>query len=125
MSNPIEFNGHSYTIAGWARKTGLRYGTLIKRFENGWTVERALTTPLSPRNVKRVPPPVASPSVVLPAFDLMKRADRAQQRELTRMLRQFSRDFAVIMERTMHRGVVADLPKKPSDRSLSVAQERT
>ncbi|WP_299803711.1 hypothetical protein [Tardiphaga sp.] len=98
--------------------------TLQNRFRSGWTVERALTVPVRSRATRRTTAPSASLSAGTIVKNMM-RADLAQQRELTRMLRQFSRDFAMIMERSMHRGVVDDLAEKPSDRSLSVAQDLT
>ncbi|MEH2469744.1 hypothetical protein V1281_001009 [Nitrobacteraceae bacterium AZCC 2161] len=123
MSPPrlIEFQGHTNTIAGWSRKLGISHVTLHMRFKNGWTVKRALTTPArAPRVAKPAPLPAAMPT----AFDKMKRANLVQQRELTRMLRQFSRDFALIMERSLDRGVVEFAADLPSDRSLPVARER-
>jgi hypothetical protein len=47
----------------------------------------------------------------------------ASQRAMTIMLRQFNRDLMLIMERTLDRGEVADFAEKPSDRTLSSAQE--
>lgn len=41
----IEFQGCVDTISGWAIKLKMCRQTLRRRFENGWSVERALTTP--------------------------------------------------------------------------------
>jgi hypothetical protein len=121
VSNAIEYNGHTDSIAGWSRRIGIPYGTLSKRFDNGWTTERALTTPLMLCKAHPIVPPITLPTII----HRMRHDSDAQQRELTRMLRQFNRDFAAIMERSLHRGVVADLAKLASDRSLSVAQGLT
>lgn len=42
----IEFQGESMTMIEWAETLGLEPHTLQKRFASGWSVERALTTPL-------------------------------------------------------------------------------
>lgn len=44
----IEHGGKTMTITQWARHLGIKKNTLIERFRNGWSVERALTT--APRN---------------------------------------------------------------------------
>lgn len=42
----LTFNGKTQCLAHWANETGLTYGTLWERIKvNGWSVERALTTP--------------------------------------------------------------------------------
>lgn len=41
----IEFNGITDTLSGWARRLSMDTSTLAERFERGWTLERALTTP--------------------------------------------------------------------------------
>lgn len=103
MSHIIKFNGHADTMSGWARKQGIAVHTLQNRFRSGWTIERALTVPVRSRPIRRTAKPTTSLSAGTVVKNMM-RADLAQRRELTRMLRQFSRDFAVIMERSMHRG---------------------
>jgi hypothetical protein len=43
---PVEFNGEVKTWMQWSESTGIAYATLKKRIEAGWSVERALSTPL-------------------------------------------------------------------------------
>lgn len=43
----IEYKGESHCITHWERITGIHRKTIAKRLDNGWTVERALTTPPS------------------------------------------------------------------------------
>ena len=42
----IEFQGETLSIAQWARKYGLPEQTVYNRLDAGWSVERALTTPV-------------------------------------------------------------------------------
>jgi hypothetical protein len=46
----LEFGGRSMCVADWALEIGIRRQSLEKRLKNGWSVERALTTPLPPRH---------------------------------------------------------------------------
>lgn len=47
-SRPIvEFRGERLTIAEWSERFGIRNRTLIGRFANGWSAERALLTPVA------------------------------------------------------------------------------
>jgi hypothetical protein len=39
----VTWRDETLTIAQWARKTGLGYGLLLRRFADGWDSERALT----------------------------------------------------------------------------------
>lgn len=41
----IEFNGETKSLTAWARDVGISRESLRDRFNNGWTVEAALTTP--------------------------------------------------------------------------------
>lgn len=41
----LTFDGETFTVAEWARKTGINVVTLYWRLKKKWTVERALTTP--------------------------------------------------------------------------------
>lgn len=41
----LEFRGESLPIATWCERLGLRRDTVWKRLADGWTVEKALTTP--------------------------------------------------------------------------------
>lgn len=47
----IEFRGETHHISDWARVLGMPRAALAKRLQQGWSVERALTTPvhLKPR----------------------------------------------------------------------------
>ncbi len=42
----LEFNGEKLCVAEWAEKIGIPGDTLKMRIRNGWSVERALTTPV-------------------------------------------------------------------------------
>lgn len=42
----IEFNGKTQCITEWAEEIGIAVGTLYQRLHKGWSVEKALTTPL-------------------------------------------------------------------------------
>jgi hypothetical protein len=46
----IEFDGESKTFSEWADSKNIPYDTLKKRFHEGWTIERALSTPLRKHN---------------------------------------------------------------------------
>lgn len=41
----LEHRGERYSIAEWARRTGLSYPCIQHRIERGWSIERTLTTP--------------------------------------------------------------------------------
>lgn len=41
----IEFNGRTQTITEWSREIGVSRGALSHRLAEGWSIERALTTP--------------------------------------------------------------------------------
>lgn len=42
----VTFKGETMIVSDWARRTGLPVGRLSHRLRCGWSVERALTTPL-------------------------------------------------------------------------------
>lgn len=42
----LTFNGTTKTMSEWARLLGIKYVTLKTRIRNGWSVEKALTTPV-------------------------------------------------------------------------------
>jgi len=42
----LEFNGITKSIADWADEYGMKYCTLHKRIVKGWSVQKALTTPV-------------------------------------------------------------------------------
>lgn len=41
----IELNGRTQTLIEWSEEIGINYKTLRYRLDQGWSVERALTTP--------------------------------------------------------------------------------
>jgi len=43
--NVISFNGQTKSLSNWALKIGLSRSALKDRFKNGWSIEKALTTP--------------------------------------------------------------------------------
>ena len=48
----LTFDGKSLTVAQWSKAIGIRPEALHKRLQHGWSVEDALTTPLSKRGRK-------------------------------------------------------------------------
>lgn len=42
----IFFNNENLTISQWAKKLNISYHTLFLRLKNGWSIEKALTTPI-------------------------------------------------------------------------------
>lgn len=38
----LNHKGESLTLAEWSRKTGIRYGSLLRRIKNNWPLDRAL-----------------------------------------------------------------------------------
>jgi hypothetical protein len=48
-SRRVAHGGVTKTVAQWARATGLPYACLSTRLDRGWSVERALTTPVQER----------------------------------------------------------------------------
>lgn len=52
----IEFGGRTLTLAQWAELLGADYEVLRHRIKyRGWSVEKAFTEPVRPRNVKGCP----------------------------------------------------------------------
>jgi len=45
----LTYDGITLTLAQWSRMTGLRHHTILHRLAHGWTLERALTTPVRHR----------------------------------------------------------------------------
>lgn len=53
-NHKIEFQGETLTIMQWERKTGLKNRVINNRLQSGWSIEKALTTPIdTTRNRKR------------------------------------------------------------------------
>ena len=42
----ICYNGVSHTMSEWSKILGIGYSTLAKRFQDGWSIEKAFTTPI-------------------------------------------------------------------------------
>lgn len=47
VNRPITFRGETHIVAEWARRVNIDQDTLLMRLKSGWSVERALTTPLN------------------------------------------------------------------------------
>lgn len=45
----LTYQGRTQTVSQWARELGFRPGLISERLRSGWTVEKALTTPVKPR----------------------------------------------------------------------------
>ena len=45
----ISMNGETHTISNWSEITGIKKTTLKERLNSGWSVEKALTTPVRKR----------------------------------------------------------------------------
>lgn len=45
----VEFQGRKQTLKEWCEELGLKYQTIINRKYDGWTIEKALSTP-TPNN---------------------------------------------------------------------------
>lgn len=45
----ITYNGKTLTLSQWAKYVGLTYSCLKARLYNGWSIEKALTTPVKKR----------------------------------------------------------------------------
>ena len=45
-SRIIEFNGERLTMIEWSNKIGISEGTLFARLKSGWSINKALSTPL-------------------------------------------------------------------------------
>jgi hypothetical protein len=44
----LAFNGELLPISAWSKKNGINTETIRRRLENGWEIERILTTPANP-----------------------------------------------------------------------------
>lgn len=52
-NHPLTYNNQTFTITQWSRIVGIASQTIAKRLKAGWTVERALSEPISPRLAQR------------------------------------------------------------------------
>ncbi len=48
----LEWNGKRQTVKEWGRELGISSNVISSRLYRGWSVERALATPVKPRNSK-------------------------------------------------------------------------
>jgi hypothetical protein len=46
-SHRITWQGRTQTVAQWARELGVKYHNISDRLKRGWSVERALSTPIT------------------------------------------------------------------------------
>ncbi len=49
----VTFQGETRCIAEWAERLNMNHETLFYRFKYGWSVERALTTPVRPQKKRK------------------------------------------------------------------------
>lgn len=56
----ITYAGKTLTVTEWARELGMKKNALIERLRNGWTVERALSTPVQQKRSQLNAPPSLS-----------------------------------------------------------------
>lgn len=49
----LTLHGESLVLSQWARRTGFRYGTILRRLSLGWSMEAALTEPVQKRKRSR------------------------------------------------------------------------
>lgn len=52
----VEYNGEKKSVSQWAKRLGINVSTLQRRFYKGWSIEKALTTPVDSfyrRNYKK------------------------------------------------------------------------
>ncbi|WP_333822425.1 hypothetical protein [Pinisolibacter sp.] len=73
----VTFKGITRNVAEWARFTGIDRHILYQRLDAGWTIERTLTTPVSPRR----------PTIILRMVTAFRRARNAHA--IARMVEAF------------------------------------
>ena len=49
----LTLDGKTMTMKQWSEYTGIRYGTLYRRLKDGWSVESALTIPVTRINMSK------------------------------------------------------------------------
>jgi len=137
MTSPhlLTYRGETNTITGWGKKVGIRPAVIYMRLGQGWTIARALTTPVRPRgpNVKAAPP-------IMSGIKAFERDHLAMKRQLNRTLRLFirqterqmaelGRDLGrtlaaqIDLHALMGRGVVSFVPEKTNDRASPVTRD--
>ena len=53
-NNHLEtYNGKTQLLIEWSEETGIPYRTLLSRLNRGWSIEKALTTPMGKQDKKR------------------------------------------------------------------------
>lgn len=45
-NHKLTFQGETLTVAEWAERTGIRFGTILSRLRYGWSVQKTLASPL-------------------------------------------------------------------------------
>lgn len=50
----ITYKGETKTLKQWSEKTGINYTTLKERLNNGWSIEKAMCTPVRKRRHERL-----------------------------------------------------------------------
>lgn len=135
----LTYNGETLTISEWGRRLGIHRETLRRRMTvYGWTVHRALSTPVGKYgHCNRAPAPALSS-----ALKRVARNHHASERAFLDALQNYVRSCSERQVEVMDGidmsmigqppagtfktpGVVTDFAEKPSDRSLSVAQDLT
>lgn len=51
----IEFNGRTQYLFQWSTETGINSATILSRIRDGWSIEKALTTPVKKHNKQKTP----------------------------------------------------------------------
>jgi hypothetical protein len=124
MTRLITHNGHTNTMSGWAAKNGITRAAMRQRLARGWTeheacsIKRVVGSSRTERTSTPVKQAQPTASITLLHLDELKRMDLVLQREVTRTLRQFTRDLEAIMRR----GVAHNLSYLAPDRSIPVAR---
>jgi len=52
-NRPITFDGETLNLNQWMAKLGMKTSTFFSRLNNGWTLEKTLSTPVKPRGAKK------------------------------------------------------------------------
>lgn len=53
MNNLITYKNKTHTISEWADMFKINYMTLYRRIKDGWSIERALKTPINQKNINK------------------------------------------------------------------------
>lgn len=89
MANYLVYNGETHTLVEWAKKVGMSHQALQRRVVTyGWTLERALTTPIG-NYTKKVT--VAAQPDLTTILKRIEREHRAAERVLVNALQAYIR----------------------------------